>query len=107
MEATIWTGPTRIQSGNILPFVTGSSWPDIPGISNVTVVGQNNVASGNIVFTSAWEIYGNTGMPDAIFTIDQWFKDNIGFVRLYLNPFGELIITKHIQDWSLVSYELK
>ena len=91
----------------ILPFVTGSSWPYIPGISNVTVVGQNDVASGNNVFTSAWEIYGNAGMPDAIFTIDQWFKDNIGFVRLYLNPFGELIFTKHIQDWSLVSYELK
>jgi hypothetical protein len=91
----------------IMPFVTGSSWPYIPGISNVTVIGQSDISVGNNIFTNAWQIYGNAGMPDAIFTIDQWFKDNIGFVRLYLNPSGEVIITKHIQDWSLVSYELK
>ena len=90
----------------IMPFETGSSWPYIPGISNITVIGQRDIAVGNKVFTSSWYIYGNAGMPDAIFTIDQWFHDNIGFVRLYLNPFGELIITKHIQDWSLVSLSL-
>jgi hypothetical protein len=91
----------------IMPFTTGSSWPYIPGISNVTVIGQNTETVGNNVFTSAWQIYGSAGMPDAMFTIDEWFKDHIGFVRLYLNPTGELIITKHILDWSLVSYELK
>ena len=91
----------------IMPFVIGSSWPYIQGISSVTVIGQNDITVGNNAFTSAWQIYGNAGMPDAAFTIDQWFKDNIGFVRLYLNPSGELIITKHILDWSLVSYELK
>jgi hypothetical protein len=91
----------------IIPFVTGSSWQYVQGISNVTVIGQNNITVGNNVFTNAWQIFGNAGMPDAIFTIDQWFKDNIGFVRLYLNPFGESIITKHIQDWSLTNYELK
>ena len=91
----------------IVPFVTGSSWPYIPGISNVTVIGQNAVTVGNNVFAGAWQVYGEAGMPDATFTIDQRFKNNIGFVRLYLNPSGELITTKHIQDWSLVSYELK
>jgi hypothetical protein len=91
----------------IMPFVTGSSWPYLPGISGVTVIGQNDITVGNNIFTSAWQISGNAGIPDGIFTIDQWFKDNIGFVRLYLNPSGELIITRHIQDWSLVSYELK
>src|SRR5450432_815960 len=91
----------------IMPFVSGSSWPYIPGISSVTVIGQNTITVGSNVFTNAWQIYGSAGMPDAIFTIDQWFKDNIGFVRLYLNPSGELIFTRHIQDWSLVSYELK
>jgi hypothetical protein len=91
----------------IVPFATGSSWPYIPGFSNVTVVDQSDITVGNNVITSAWQIYGNAGLPDATFTIDQWFKDNIGFVRLYLNPSGELIITKHIQDWSLVSYDLK
>jgi hypothetical protein len=91
----------------IMPFVTGSSWPYIPGISNVTVIGQSDITVANNVFTRTLQIYGNAGMPDASFTIDQWFKDNIGFVRLYLNPSGELIITKHIQDWSLLSYEIK
>lgn len=91
----------------IVPFVTGSSWPYIPGISNVTVTGQSDITVGNNVFAGAWQIYGDAGMPDASFTIDQWFKDNIGFVRLYLNPSGELLITKHIQDWLLISYELK
>ena len=98
---------TYIVRQYIVPFVTGSSWPYIPGIANVTVTGQNDVTVGNNVFTNAWQIYGDAGMPDALFTIDQWFKDNIGFVRLYLNPSGELIITKHILDWSLVSYNLK
>ncbi len=98
---------TYIVRQYIIPFATGSSWPYIPGISNVTVTGQGDITVGSNVFTSAWQIYGDAGMPDAIFTIDQWFKDNIGFVRLYLNPSGELILTKHIQDWSLISYELK
>jgi hypothetical protein len=91
----------------VIPFVIGSSWPYIPGISKVSVISQHAVTVGNNVFSSAWQIYGAAGMPDAIFTIDQWFKNNIGFVRLYLNPSGELITTKHIQDWSLLSYELK
>ena len=91
----------------IFPFVTGSSWPYIPGISNVMVTGQHDIVVGNNSFTGAWEIYGSAGMPDASFTIDQWFKDNVGFVRLYLNPSGELILTKHIVDWQLVSWELK
>ena len=91
----------------IIPFVSGSSWPYVPGIWNVTVSGQSDITIGNNNFASAWQIEGTAGMPDAGFTIDQWFKDNIGFVRLYLNPSGELILTKHIQDWSLVSYELQ
>ena len=98
---------TNIVRQYIVPFVTGSSWPYIPGISNVTVTGQSDITVGNNLYTGAWQIYGAAGMPDAMFTIDQWFKDNIGFVRLYLNPSGELILTKHIQDWSLISYDLK
>ena len=91
----------------IIPFITGSSWPYIPGIGNVTVIGQSEINVVNNVFTNSWQIYGGAGMPDASFSIDQWFEDNIGFVRLYLNPSGELLFTKHIQDWSLISYELK
>jgi hypothetical protein len=97
---------TNIVRQYIVPFVTGSSWPYVPGINNVTVTGQSNVAIGNNIYTNSWQIYGSAGMPDASFTIDQWFKDSVGFVKLYLNPSGELIITKHIQEWSLVNYEL-
>lgn len=91
----------------IIPFVSGSFWPYVPGIGNVTVTGQQDITVENNDFANAWQIYGNAGMPDASFTVDQWFKENTGFVRLYLNPSGELLITKHIQDWLLVSYELK
>ena len=91
----------------IIPFVSGSSWPYVAGIGSVTVIGQSDINIGKNVFTNSWQIYGDAGMPDASFTINQWFKDNIGFVRLYLNPSGELIITKHIQDWSLISFNLK
>ena len=98
---------TRIVRQYIFPFETGSSWPYIPGISNVTVTGQHDIVVGNNSFPGAWEIYGGAGMPDASFTIDHWFKDNVGFVRLYLNPSGELILTRHIVDWTLVSWELK
>ena len=90
----------------IIPFVSGSSWPYVPGVGNVTVIGQGDITVEKNVFAGAWQTFGNAGMPDASFTIDQWFKDNIGFVRLYLNPSGELIITKHIQDWLLVNYKL-
>ncbi len=91
----------------IIPFSTGSSWPYILGIENVSVIGQGTVSIGNNTFTDAWHIYGNAGMPDGIFNVDERFEDHVGFVRKYLNPFGELIYTKHIQDWSLMSYELK
>ena len=91
----------------IIPFATGSSWSYIQGIGNVSVIGQANITVENNVFADSWQIYGNAGMPDANFTIDQWFKNNTGFVRLYLNPSGELLITKHIQDWLLVSFHLK
>lgn len=98
---------TSIVRQYILPFATGSSWPYVPGIANVTVIGQHKVTAGNNVFDSAWQISGSAGMPDAMFSIDQSFKDHVGFVRLYLNPSGELILTRHYLDWSLVSYALK
>ena len=91
----------------IFPFTTGSSWPYIQGIENVTVTGQGSITVGNNTFADAWHINGNAGLPDGIFSVDEWFDDHVGFVKKYYNPFGELIITKHIQDWSLVSYELK
>jgi hypothetical protein len=91
----------------ILPFTSGSSWPYVPGIFNVKVAGPQAKTVENITYDSAWQIYGSAGLPDAIFAIDQWYKDNIGFINLYINPSGELIDIKNFQEWSLVSYEIK
>jgi len=98
---------TIIVRQYIFPFTAGSSWPYIPGTSNVSVRGPEDIMVGNNSFAGAWEIYGNAGFPDVSFTIGHFFKEKIGFVRIYLNPSGELILTKHIVDWQLVSWELK
>ncbi len=98
---------TSIVRQYILPFSSGSSWPYVPGLGKVTVTGPQAKTVGNNSYDSAWRIYGSAGMPDAIFTIDEWYKDNIGFVNLYINPSGELINIKHFQEWSLISYEIR
>jgi hypothetical protein len=98
---------TTIVRQYILPFASGSSWPYVPGIGKVTVAGPHAKTVGNNVYDSAWQIFGPAGIPDAIFTVDEWYKDNIGFVNLYINPSGELINIKHFQEWSLVSYQIK
>lgn len=98
---------TSIVRQYILPFTSGSSWPYVPGLGKVAVAGPKSKTVGNNIYDSAWQIYGSAGIPDAIFTIDEWYKDNIGFVNLYINPSGELINTKHFQEWSLVSYTIK
>lgn len=98
---------TTIVRQYILPFVSGASWQYVPGLGKVTVAGPQVKTVGNNIYDSAWQIYGSAGIPDAIFTIDEWYKDNIGFVNLYINPSGELIDIKHFQEWSLVSYEIK
>lgn len=91
----------------IFPFSLASSWPYVIGFADVSVVGQGDVDAGGNNFQGAWEIRGSAGMPDGVFGVDEFFEDRIGFVRKYFNPYGELISTKHVLDWSLVSYELK
>jgi hypothetical protein len=91
----------------IIPFTSGLSWPYVPGFDNVSVTGQAAITVGNNTFADASQIYGGAGMPDASFMIDEWFEDHVGFVKNYFNPSGELLYTKHILDWSLLSYELK
>jgi hypothetical protein len=91
----------------IIPFSAGSSWPYTWGFNTVTVLGQGQINTGNNVFMNAWQIYGSAGLPDASFLVDERFADHVGFVKKYFNPLGELIYTKHILDWSLISYELR
>ncbi len=96
----------------IFPFTSGSSWQYLPTITpfpeSVIVTGPGDITFGNNDFSGAWRIYGFTGPPDGMFTIDQWFKDHVGFVKKYLNTGGEYTLyTRHNLDWYLESYELK
>jgi hypothetical protein len=100
-------GKISLVKQYIIPFSTGSSWLYTWGFNNVTVLGQGQVIVGNNDFANAWQIYGSAGLPDASFLVDERFVDHIGFVKNYFNPVGELIYTKHILDWSLISYSLR
>jgi hypothetical protein len=91
----------------IVPFATGATWAYVYGMQKIAVIGQEDIVVGNDRYKGAWEIRGSAGMPDGIFRIDEWYADHIGCVRRYYNPYGELIITKHVLDWNLVSYQLK
>ncbi len=91
----------------IIPFALGSSWRYTFGFENVAVTGQGNIMVENNSYADAWEVYGDAGVPDGIFRVDEWFESHVGLVRKYFNPFGELLYTRHILDWSLVSYELR
>ncbi|MGH2564978.1 MAG: hypothetical protein ACRDE5_10715 [Ginsengibacter sp.] len=90
----------------IIPIRLNNSWQYVPGISDVTIIEQGNIIVNGNSFTNAFHLNGNAGMPDAIFGIDEWIENNVGIVKRYINPFGELIITKHYTSWSLVSYHI-
>lgn len=91
----------------IIPFAIGSSWPYITlTFSKVSVVGQTDITVNSLDFKNAWEIKGVSGMPDGLFSVDEWFENNVGFVRMYRNTWGELIAIRHNLDWTLMSYEL-
>jgi hypothetical protein len=107
MDHTSW----YLLGQYIFPLKSGSSWqyglswPTIPNY--VTVTGPSDITVGNNSFANAWHVYGNAGVPDASFAIDEWFEDHVGFVKKYINTFGEFLFTRHNLDWYLVSYELK
>ncbi len=90
----------------IIPISLHNSWQYIPGVSDVTIIEQGNISVGGNNFPNAFHLNGSTGMPDAIFGIDEWIENNVGVVKRYINPFGELIIVKHYISWSLISYHL-
>jgi hypothetical protein len=103
---------TYLLGQYIFPFTSGSSWPYLPTITpfpeSVSVTGPGVINVGNNEFSGAWRIYGFTGPPDGMFTIDQWFKDYVGFVKKYLDTSGEYTLgNRHNLDWYLESYEIK
>jgi hypothetical protein len=95
------------QRQYIIPFAIGSSWQYVPGLLDVSVADTESIATGGNHFQGAWQIRGYAGMPDGIEWIDEWLVDHVGIVRKYFNPSGWAIPTKHILDWTLISYQLK
>jgi hypothetical protein len=92
----------------IIPFSVNSSWAySYCDINKVKVIERTAIQVGQTNFLNSFHLFGSAGCPDGIFGVDEWFADNIGLVKSYYNPFGELIITKHIISWLLVSYSLK
>jgi hypothetical protein len=92
----------------IIPFSVNSSWPyAFCDFNKVTVIERTGVLVGQTNFSNSFHLAGAAGCPDGIFGVDEWFADNVGLVKSYLNPFGELIRSKHIIKWLLVSYDLK
>ncbi len=91
----------------LVPFNVGASWFYTFGFQEVKVTSQADLVVGGNNFQNAYQIYGDAGLPDAEFSVNEWFANHTGFVKRYFNPSGELLYTKHILDWSLVSYELK
>ncbi|HEY4968177.1 MAG TPA: hypothetical protein VII28_17345, partial [Puia sp.] len=59
------------------------------------------------LFSGAWRISGPAGGPDTAFSIDNWFEDYVGFVKIYFNSYGEFLFVRHNLDWYLVNYQLK
>lgn len=92
----------------LIPFKVNSSWPyALCNLNEVSVTERAGIQVGQRNFLNSFHLYGNAGCPDGIFSVDEWFADSIGLVKSYINPFGELIRTKHITNWLLMSYSLK
>ena len=92
----------------IVPFKVNSSWPyALCDLDKVTVTEKTSKQVLQRTFQNAFHLTGNAGCPDAVFSIDEWIAGNIGIVKSYYNPFGELLLTKHITNWLLVSYSLR
>ena len=93
----------------IIPLSLHNSWqyvPDFSGFTSVTVDSQSNIIVGQNHFDNAFHIYGDAGMPDAGFVIDEWLENNVGVVKRYLHE-GGISGVNHFTTWSLVSYHLK
>lgn len=98
----------QLKKQYIFPFKVNSSWPyTLCDLYKVTVIEKTAIQVLQKTFQNSFHLTGNAGCPDAIFSIDEWIADNIGIVKSYYNPFGELLLTKHITNWLLTSYSLR
>jgi len=95
----------------IFPFVSGTFWEYVSSIPTlpqyVTVTGPADITVSKNLFPGAWRISGPAGGPDTAFSIDNWFENHVGFVKIYFNSYGEFLNVRHNLDWYLINYQLK
>ena len=92
----------------VIPFSVNSSWPNpLCDHSQVTVIERTDAVVGQAHFLNSFHLLSHSGCPDFSFVEDEWMVDNIGLVQSYFNPSGSFIITTHITNWLLMSYDLK
>ena len=90
------------QTGDTIKFLDATKSEPV----RQYIIEQGNISVGGNNFPDAFHLNGSAGLPDAIFGIDEWIENNVGVVKRYINPFGELILVKHSIAWSLISYHL-
>lgn len=93
----------------ILPSPPGSTWSYLPvdTFEYKQEIKEGTITIGDSVYRRAWEIHHWNYLPDASYELDEWYKDSVGLIKKYFNNAFAFINNKHIQDWSLISYELK
>jgi len=92
----------------IIPMSLYNSWQySTPSFNNITVDLQSDIVVGQNHFDNAFHLYGNAGMPDAGFVVEEWIENNVGLVKRHFNPSNMLIDPRHVTAWSLVSYHLE
>jgi|SRR5215831_13542881 len=100
-------GRQILERQYIIPVTLNTSWPYTNSFMNVNVDAQADITVGSKLFKNAEHIYGSSGMPDAVFRVEEWFENKVGTVKRYIDPYGEMLTTKHYVSWSLVSYHLQ
>jgi len=92
----------------IIPLSLHNSWQySMPSFHDITVDSQSDIVVGQNHFGNVFHIYGNAGMPDAGYVINEWIEDYVGIVKRHFNPSGMMIDPRHVTGWSLISYHLE
>lgn len=91
----------------IIPLSLHNSWQyTVGGLGEVAVDSQADIIVGQNHFDNVFHIYGNGGMPDEGFSVEEWIENNVGIIKRYLQTDGTSG-ANHFTKWSLVSYHLK
>jgi hypothetical protein len=91
----------------VIPIRLNNSWQySVGSVHNVRVDSQANIVVVSQEYENAFHLYGYPGRPDEIITIDEWYANNVGIVKRYVDASGTLNPNKYLTLWTLVSYHL-